>query len=274
MSMTTIDHVNAWESGSSHHQHALLPMETTRRPNCSANDVGASPRYLVLLACWLTVGVPPSTAQDPAVASPSSERVRYYQDSQGTTWREERSVVRQPVRAVQLEPQEQRVYREQYRTQMEQYQYLSYSPVVQYEWVPRLHDWWRVFQQPYVAYHLEPQVQWQARSYAVQVPVTQRELVAETRTAHVPVARLKFEDREQVTRTAVTPDGPSLAQQLPGTTLDPHERGGWVAAPRWPASSSPVDVPPGEPRSAYGGIARMDDGLPRVGTAPTRSPVR
>ena len=235
-----------------------------------------------LVAVWLVaivgfmVGHGSTMAQEMTPATSSDDRVRFYRDSNGITWREERSTVRQPLREVQLEPRQQQVYREQYRTQTQQHQYLSYSPVVQYEWVPRLHDWWRIFREPYVAYHLEPQVRWQTRPYTVQVPVAQRELVAESRTVHVPVARLKFEDREQVTRTAMGAGQPALAQQVPSPGFDPYEWNRGIAGLPSPTSVNGAARfnPTNGPSTVYGGIARMDDGLPRVGTAPTRNRVR
>jgi hypothetical protein len=192
-------------------------------------------------------------------ASPLAAEVRYYQDQNGVTWREETSKVQRPVRELEMETRQQQVYRQQDTTSVQQYQYLTYSPVVQYQWVPRVHDWWRIFQEPYVAYHLEPSVTWQPRPYQISVPTTQRQWIPETRTVQVPVARLKMVEQEQTTRTAVQADPRWLAGQTP--PAPPASSGALATAP------SPTYLPAPQVTSQYGGIARLDDGLPRVGMA-------
>ncbi len=190
--------------------------------------------------------------------------VRYYQDSSGVTWKEETRTVQRPVHDVKMQEQQQTYYREQVKTDVQNYQYTAYTPSQRYEWVPRWHGWWRIFEGPHVAYHLEPRVVWNSTPYQVSVPVTRREFVPETRTVQVPTSELRMESKEEVVRTAVAGPAPALA-------TNPWPPSGYAYAS--PPGSSPWAYGPAAPvympaqpvYPMYGGIARVDTEPPKWG---------
>jgi len=177
------------------------------------------------------------------VPSAKGDEVRYY-EKDGVTYRETRQVVRRPVCETQLRPATQTVYREEQTSELRQTQRTWWSPVTEYRceayWVGR----WNPLVQPCLAYRMVPRTHWEQRTEAVQVPVTCRRLVPETRTVQVPVTTRRMVDEEVITRVAV---------------------GGIRSAA--PADLSPT---PTEFRAErVGGVARLDKDPPRqgVGTA-------
>ena len=152
-------------------------------------------------------------------------QVREYEQD-GIRYRETRSMVQRPIREVRYVDQQQTYYMQRYRTDLQQQPYTTLVPVTQYECVARLHDWWRIFREPYVAYHYEPYTTWQAQTQIVTVPVTRREVVPQTRTAKVAIPTLRFAAKEQVKTVALgTTDSytppPQLASREAPTALLP-----------------------------------------------------
>jgi len=143
----------------------------------------------------------------------TADEVRYY-EKDGVTYKETRRVVREPISETRLEQKQQTVYREQYRTEMKDSQRTVYQPVTEYRWQAYLHGRWNPLVQPYWAYRLVPSTRWVARQETVRMPVTQRELVPETRTVQVPITTQRVAEREIIERVAVSasPSGAQTAQ--------------------------------------------------------------
>ncbi|MCA9189759.1 MAG: hypothetical protein R3E01_07085 [Pirellulaceae bacterium] len=201
-----------------------------------ARDVFGS----IMVAVVVVVGAPTAQGQD-------AGQSRYY-NQDGVTFRETTTTVKEPVSETKWQSQQQTTYRERYITEMQPVQRQVYAPVTQYEWVPRWHGWWRVFQGPHLAYHLEPRTSWQAASMTYQLPVTKREVVPETRTVQVPVTTLRMVEREQVQRTAVAAS-PQTRVAYNAPMVDPY-----ATVPAYGYLS-------------VGGIARYESDPPRYSTA-------
>ena len=187
-----------------------------------------------------------------AATAGAADDVRYYQQN-GVTYRETRTVVKQPVNDVQYRDLQQTIYRNRYTTEMRNVVRNGYVPVTRYTWEPRWHGQWNIFQGPHLAYHLVPYTNWENRQQTIQVPTTRREVVPETRTVRVPQTNLRYEDRVQVTRVPVGPSAPHVSS----------------AAAQHP---TPIFRPPMQnvdQREVYGGIARLDGDPPRYGIATT-----
>jgi hypothetical protein len=167
--------------------------------------------------------------------------VRYY-EKDGVTYRETRQVVRRPVCETQFRPSTQTVYREEWTTELRSTQRTWWSPVTDYRceayWVGR----WNPLVEPYLAYRSVPRTHWEQRTEVVQVPITCRRLVPETRSVQVPVATRRMVEEEVITRVAV-------GGTRPGT----------------PAVLSPT--PTVSQSELVGGVARLDKDPPRQGVS-------
>lgn len=207
----------------------------------------------------------------PAAVNVSAEEVRVYEEG-GITYRETKSTVRVPVRKVRYEDRTQTCYREQYRTEFQDVSQTIYHPVVQYRWVPQWHDRWRIFQEPHLAYHLRGATVWQPQALTAQLPVTKREYLPETRVVRVPVVELAFEEREQVSRVAVSQTPPmASAPSPPGAA--PTQVASRPAAMLSPQYLPPTYIytPPVFVQPSYQpvvGLAQLDSDPPRQATAP------
>jgi hypothetical protein len=199
-------------------------------------------RSFVGTVCCLAVAFVATTGR--------GDDVRFYEEN-GQTIKESRTLARVPVRDVRYEDRQQTVYRQQETNGTQSVTQYYYYPVTQYRWEPRWHGWWRIFQGPHLAYHYVPTTQWQVGSHSVQLPGGQRQWVPETRTVKVAIPQLRFEEREQVTRTVVASD----AAPAP------------AANGRAPAYR-PLATPPAvwSPYGMYGGTARLDGDPPRYAT--------
>jgi hypothetical protein len=214
-----------------------------------------------------------------------ADDVRYYEEG-GITYRETRSTVKQPVREIEYENQQQTYYREQYQTQMHDVQQMVYQPVTQYRWEPRTHGWWRIFQGPHIAYHLIPETRWQTNVVNQKLPVTQRSYIPETRTVRVAVPKLSLKETENVTRTAVGPAaGNTRLSQAPTTAPTTSQAPASIAwnvtpapvtygysypsapvyLPAYPAAQYAYGSPVYSPYGTYGGVARLEGDPPRYG---------
>ena len=206
-----------------------------RRDTCRSEKMFNS-QLLAIAAAISFVGAL-SAAADSAVA----DEVRYY-DEGGVTYRETRRVVRRPICESQLRPSTQTVYREQRSCELRDTLRTSWTPVTEYRceahWVGR----WNPFAEPYLAYRMVPQTRWEHRSEVVQVPVTSRRLVPETRTVQVPVVTRRMVTEEVITRVALGGRGTSAAPLL-----------------------SPTPTP--SPLERIGGVARLDKDPPRQGAS-------
>ena len=177
-----------------------------------------------------------------ALATVTADDVRYYTQD-GITYRETTRRVRRPVAQTRTESQTQTVYRQEYSTQVRDTQRAVHTPVTRYEWAGRWYGRWNPFQDPYFVYELEPTTHWQSRVETVRLPVTQRQLIPETKTVQVPVTLLRFEEKDEISRVAVSPRR--------------------MAASRNNAPTLPIDS-----SGPVGGIARLDGDPPRHATGP------
>jgi hypothetical protein len=175
------------------------------------------------------------------VGTPSAggDEVRYY-EKDGVTYRETRQVVRRPVCETQFRPSTQTVYREEQTSELRETQRTWWSPVTEYRceayWVGR----WNPLVEPCLAYRMVPRTRWEQRTEVLQVPVTCRRLVPETRTVQVPVSTRRMVDEEVITRVAV-----GGVRSAAPVVLSPT-----------PTVSRPERV---------GGVARLDKDPPRQG---------
>ena len=183
-----------------------------------------------------------------------AQEVRYETDAQGNRYAVTRRIVRQPYTDVQMREEQQTVYAEQYSTEILESQQVVYTPVTEYAWEPRVHNWWNPLAPAYVAYHLRPHTRWEARVQTTQTPIVRRELVPEQRTVKRPVRELGFVEKEVEQRIAIDP---SVTRQVVTTTRT-------VA----PASTVRANgLPAAQPLegSRYGGVAVYEGDLPRMG---------
>jgi len=151
----------------------------------------------------------PAASAAPTAAAPtaSAPTVRIVEEN-GIRYQETRQIVRQPVQDVRYEDRQQTGYQQRLRTDTQQVNYYAQVPKTQYECVPRLYDWWRVFRGGYVAYGLEPYTTWETQPQSTTVPVTRREVMPVTQTVKVAVPYLRFVEREQVSRVPLGPINP------------------------------------------------------------------
>jgi hypothetical protein len=191
----------------------------------------------------------------------AQDSVRYFEQN-GATIREARTKVQVPVTELKVTAVPQTYYRQQTTAQVAQIATPIRQPVTQYQWVPKWHGWWNVFKGPHLAYHLESRRKWATTWATTNVPVTSTALVPETRTAQVTVPTVRYEDREQVTRTVMLPSRSSLVS-LPSDRLPPNQQTNLASAsfaatsfashPRYRpglAAASPMVPPPLQP-TAY-----------------------
>ncbi len=166
------------------------------------------------------------------------DEVRYYEQD-GVTYRETRRTVEQQVPASRMEERTETVYREQFTTEWQDTVRTCWSPVTEYRWEAFWVDRWNPFAQPSLAYRYVPRTYWEKRIETVQVPVSTRRLVPETRTVRRPVAGFRTVQREVVSRVAV----------------------------RGPSRPAPAETPVLAQRDQIGGISRLDTDPPRYGAA-------
>lgn len=178
--------------------------------------------------------------------SASAEQVRYYAEN-GVTYRETRRTVSQRVPEVAYREEARTVYREEVCSENRQMQRVCWQPVTQWKlesnWVNR----WNPLAQPYIEHRYVPETRLEPKAETVCVPVQSRRLVPQTQTVRVPVTTYRTVDREIVSRCVVG--------ALPGPAPE--------ASPS--LSPSPLNPWGTSPNAAlqYGGIARLDDRIPR-----------
>lgn len=173
--------------------------------------------------------------------SAAADEVRYYEQD-GTTYRETRRIVRRPICETQFRSSSRTIYREEQTSELRETLRTWWSPVTEYRceahWVGR----WNPFADPYLAYRMVPRTHWEHRTDVVQVPVTSRRLVPETRSVQVPVTTRRMVTEEVITRVAVGGGRPA----------DPP-----ILSPT-PTLSRPEQI---------GGVARLDKDPPRQGVS-------
>lgn len=169
------------------------------------------------------------------------DEVRYYEQN-GVTYCETRRTVRQRVPDTRIEARPQTVYREQLATEMDQTIRTRWNPVTDYRWEAFWVGRWNPLVAPYQAYRYVPRTRWEKRTEVVEVPVTRRRVVSETRTVRTPVAAWRTVEKEVVSRVAVNsrPTPPPLVA---------------------------VEAPALARRDQVGGLSRLDKDPPRYGTS-------
>jgi hypothetical protein len=168
-----------------------------------------------------------------SAGSAIAEDVRYTEDG----YRETRRIVRHPVTDVVHQDVPRTVYREHARTELQHVDRVYSVPVTEYRRESYWRGRWNPFTQPYLAERIVPYTRWESRKETVAMPITTRQLVAETQIDKVPVVQHRYIDEEIISRVPVTNSGT-------GSTLS-----------SLPVSGTPV-----------GGVAKLDNDPPRQGT--------
>ncbi|MEX0937308.1 MAG: hypothetical protein WDZ59_05555 [Pirellulales bacterium] len=171
------------------------------------------------------------------VASAPADEVRYFEQN-GQTIRETRRVVQRPVVSTSTEQREQLVYRQQITSETRDQVRTVQTPVVEYQWVPRMYGRWNPFSQPYIVHEQVPITRWETRTEIVETPVTRSEWVPERRVVDVPVTMQRLANTEVIERVAVGPatSGTAVAsrQAVGGVARlesdPPREASGWRSA--------------------------------------------
>jgi hypothetical protein len=169
-----------------------------------------------------------------AVAAQAQE-VRHTTDDNGVTYRETRQVTRHLVTDVTHQEVPRTVYREQAKVEMQDVSRVYQVPVTEYRRESYWRGRWNPFVQPYLAERIVPVTRWESRAETVRLPITTRQLVAETQIDKVPVVTHRYVDGEVVSRVPVSGGASNIA----GTT---------------PSGGAVV-----------GGVARLDNDPPRQG---------
>jgi hypothetical protein len=186
----------------------------------------------------------------------TAQQVRQF-EKDGVVYQESRQTERTPVSSVQWQQRQETVYVQQPTTEVCEYQRTVYWPVVRYQCEPRWHGLLNPFTGPYIAYHMRPVVQWQARNETVQTPLTYQQWVPQTRIVKTPVRSLGFVEQERVTVARVAPSSPTIQVASPPapapTVVVEH------FAPMT-VTGRPIPVPPAV------GVRRMEGDPPRAGS--------
>jgi hypothetical protein len=172
------------------------------------------------------------------------QSVREVVDSNGQAYRETTEVLRKPVTTTTWQERRETVLVDRVTTQMAETDRTVLSPVVEYQWEPRVHDWWNPFRPTTVAYHLAPVTKWQVQQQVVRTPVTYREMIPEERIVRTPERSLDFVEETVTRRVAIDDRGQEL-------TINGVSTGSAASIARRPAS--------------IGGVMQMTDSLPRTG---------
>jgi hypothetical protein len=181
------------------------------------------------------------------VAAGSCSSVVFAQDSRqfrdnGVDYVETVQYASEPVATTQVDRREETVYREEIVTEMRESQLTVYAPVTEYVWQPRVHGL-GIIRPSTLAYHLVPQTRWEPRTHTVRMPVTVRQMRPETRVVEVPRRELGFAQRQDISRTVLSPTStPRVASRATGAT---------------------IAIPP----AAIGGVGQMDGDHPRFGVS-------
>lgn len=170
-------------------------------------------------------------------AAANADEVRYTEDN-GRTYRETRRVVRHPVTDVVHQDVPRTVYREHARTELQDIQRVYQIPITEYRRESYWKGRWNPFVQPYLAERIVPYTRWESRAETVKLPITTRQLVAETQIDKVPVVQQRYVDEEIISRVPVGGAG--------GTA---------VVNSGVPSTGTVV-----------GGVARLDNDPPRQGS--------
>ena len=183
----------------------------------------------------------------------AADEERYFQGTDGRTYRETRRIVREPVNTTKWQSQQQTVYRQQIRQSNNKSLQAFYTPVTEYRWVSRLHGRWNLLATPYYTHDLVPVTRWELRAKEQTFPAWKAEWVPETRTVQVPVTTQQMAEKEIITRVAVAPprsgvSGNAVARQPAFPTV-----------PRTAFRPTPIVQP-------FGGVALPSD-PPRQPTA-------
>jgi hypothetical protein len=161
----------------------------------------------------------------------------------GTTYRETTEVVRKPVSTTTWQEHRETVLTDRVTTQMAETNRNVFVPVVEYQWQPRVHDWWNPFKPTSIGYHAVPVTRWEMQQQIVRTPVTYREMVPEERIVRTPQRTMDFVEETVTRRVAIN--------ETTGQPLTISEVNGGTAIARRPEN--------------YGGVMQMQDSLPRQG---------
>jgi hypothetical protein len=164
-------------------------------------------------------------------------------DANGQAFRETTEIVRKPVSTTTWQERRETVLVDRVTTQLAETDRNVLVPVVEYEWQPRVHNWWNPFAPTTMAYHAVPVTKWQVQQQIVRTPVTYRETIPEERVVRTPQRSLDFVEETVTRRVAI------------------DDRGQELTVNGVPSSSTQIARRPG----AIGGVMQMQDSLPRTG---------
>ena len=173
-------------------------------------------------------------------------------EQNGMRYVQRTETVQQPTTTITYDERKETVYREQYRTEMVESQQTVLVPVTQYQWEPRIHNWWNPLVPNTIAYHMVPRTRWEARNHTIRAPQTVREIVPEERIVRTQHRQLGFEDQQ---RTTLTQIGPATTVPAAQIVIQP------------PPTSQPAASVARQP-NYLGGVTKMEGDLPRQSTRP------
>ncbi len=214
-------------------------------------------------------------ASTAATAQPRQPRQPRIYDQNGIRYQETRQMVQVPD--IKYVDQLQTFYAQRFRTDTENRTFTRLVPRTEYECVARLHDWWRVLGQPYVAYHNEPYTTWQRTTETRAVPVTRREVVPQQRTVKVAVPYMRTELRDSWVAIGPAPGArQQIAAAAPVATPTPQVAANPRPPQQLPATppvlpqqaTRPTYVPPAQVNPQLAGPTNPPLQLPRVQPTP------
>lgn len=179
----------------------------------------------------------------PAALTSGQTTSQIVQGTDGVTYRETRTVSERMIPTTEYQTRQEQVLTPQTATTYQSYQQNYLTPVTEYRWVSRRRGVLNPFVAPYWAHQLEPVTRWENRPATVQIPVTNTQWVAGTRTVSTPVVSYKPVKEETVSRVAIS--------AAPGTT---------------PSASQPATAIASRPELSPIGGQRMQSDPPRTAT--------
>jgi hypothetical protein len=204
-------------------------------------------KSLFIIPCFAAAMLAvPAHAQVPAVA-PS---VTYEDGPDGVRYQITRSVVQRSIPTTEYQAREQKVYRPQVTTEYQAYQQTHFTPVTEYQVVPRLHHPFNILGPSYWSNEYVPVTRWEARPSTVQVPVARTNWVEGTQVTQVPVTTYRTTQEEAYHKVAIgiaptgMAPGANVAGAPPTASVASRPIGGQQLQSDPPRSQSPWATSP------------------------------
>ncbi len=175
----------------------------------------------------------------------------FFTDPQtGIVYRKVNRTIEKPVVETKLSQHSEVVYRPHTITETKPENRTVMTPVITYEWKPKLTGRWNPFQPPSIRYEKVPLTTWEARTEVVQRTKTTTQWVAENRTLKIPTQTVRTSREHSVAYEAVGRLNPSnlpadvaarlqpLDSRIPFQDLEPPSLAVTTFAPPRIASST------------------------------------